>query len=129
VDFNQCVCSGKTLARLVRPAVLAALSISPAHGYVLVQRIAELDLFAAAGPDPSGVYRTLRDMEKEGLVAATWELGETGPAKRRFELTAEGVSCLDRWAATLTAYRTQLDGLLRMLSHRKQSLPALEAQG
>jgi hypothetical protein len=54
---------------------VAVLSQAPTHGYVLVQRVAELDLFAGGAPDPSGVYRTLKDMEREGLVTSAWETG------------------------------------------------------
>jgi|WetSurMetagenome_2_1015567.scaffolds.fasta_scaffold16885_3 DNA-binding PadR family transcriptional regulator len=122
-DFDQCVCSGKTLGRLLRPAILAALSQSPAHGYVLVQRMTELDLFSGGPPDPSGVYRTLKDMEREGLVASAWEAGDVGPAKRRFELTLDGAACLARWTTTLQRYRSQIDGLLGLLRSRPGSLP------
>jgi poly-beta-hydroxybutyrate-responsive repressor len=123
LDFDRCVCSGKTLVRLLRPAILAVLSRAPTHGYVLVQRLAELDLFSSGSPDPSGVYRTLRDMEQEGLVTSTWETGNGGPAKRRYELADGGAACLLRWADTLQRYRTQIDGLLGLLTRKGTLLP------
>lgn len=127
LDFDQCICSGKTLGRLLRPAILAVLSQAPTHGYVLVQRMAELDLFAGGAPDPSGVYRTLKDMEKEGLVTSAWETGDSGPAKRRFELTGDGAACLLRWTSTLQQYRAQIDGLLGLLVRKGRPLPVTSA--
>jgi PadR family transcriptional regulator, regulatory protein PadR len=128
-DLDQCVCSGKTLARLLRPAILALLSQAPTHGYVLVQRIGELNLFAAEPPDPSGVYKTVKEMEKEGLVNSAWELGDSGPAKRRYELSSDGLACLNRWVSTLKAYRTHIDGLLMLIGpKKKEALPVMNPQ-
>ena len=73
MDLDHCVCSGKSLARLLRPALLALLAEAPAHGYDLAQRIAERNLFATEPADHSGVYKTLKEMEKEG--AGLFHLG------------------------------------------------------
>jgi len=113
--MSTCACSGKSLARLLRPAVLALLAREEMHGYVLLQRLGELAMFSDALPDTSGVYKTLKVMEEEGLVSSSWELGDSGPAKRRYALTKEGKACLKRWGETLEAYRTQIDGLLCLL--------------
>jgi DNA-binding PadR family transcriptional regulator len=126
-DLDQCVCSGKTLARLLRPAILALLSQAPTHGYDLLQRMADLDMFSGGAPDPTGLYRTLRDMEDEGLVRSAWETGDSGPAKRRYELTADGVACLVRWADTLQRYHAQIDGLLALMIPKRTSLPLVQA--
>ncbi len=127
-DLDQCVCSGKTLARLLRPAIMAILSQASTHGYVLVQRIADLNLFADEPPDPSGIYKTLKELEKEGLVNSSWELGESAPAKRRYELSASGAACLKRWVPTLETYRAHIDGLLTLLSPKRASLPVLRQE-
>jgi len=116
VNLDDCICSGKSLARLLRPAVLALLARHDAHGYVLVQRLGDLALFAEAPPDASGIYKVLKAMEDEGLVTATWEMGESGPAKRKYTLTGDGRACLARWARTLEDYRRQVDGLLQLLN-------------
>jgi len=60
MDFDQCSCSGKSLNRLLQPALLALLSQERTHGYVLLQRLGELDFFAGAPPDASGVYKALK---------------------------------------------------------------------
>lgn len=116
MDITQCACSGKTLDRLLRPVVLAMLARAGTHGYDLVQQLAKLELFADSPPDTSGIYKTLKAMEKEGLISSDWDLGKSGPAKRRYALTKNGRTCLKRWAETLRDYRAQIDGLLEILN-------------
>jgi PadR family transcriptional regulator, regulatory protein PadR len=122
LDLDQCVCSGKSLARLLRPAILAMLSQAPTHGYELAHKIGERNLFGTEPSDPSGIYKALKEMEKEGLVRSSWELGDSGPAKRRYELSPEGITCLKRWISTLEIYRSHIDGLLALLAPRKVKL-------
>lgn len=112
MDFDQCACSGKSLGRLVQPAIMALLAEESLHGYLLVQRLSEMEMFGGQKPDPTGVYRTLRSMEEDGLVGSSWEFGDTGPAKRRFELTKSGRACLARWAQALAEYAIAIDDLL-----------------
>ena len=111
-DLDQCPCSGKSLARLLQPAVMAVLAREPLHGYVILQRLRDRPMFRHQGPDVTGVYRLLKEMAKRGLVKASWDLATSGPAKRRFELTASGRACLGRWIATLRHYQESVSDLL-----------------
>ena len=116
--FGECACTGKSLARIVQPAVMAILADEPLHGYMIVQRLMELKMFHDHAPDAAGVYRVLRAMEGEGLVTATWNLGETGPAKRSFKLTPRGRACLERWVGTLEEYTKSIEDLLAVIRKR-----------
>jgi len=110
-EFEQCACTGGTLPRLVRPAALALLAQSPAHGYDLLRRLRECPMFTDTPPDPGGVYKMLKAMTAEGLVSGEWdtpETGASGPPKRPFTLTPKGRHCLANWAATLEQYQSQL---------------------
>jgi len=40
------------------------------------------------------VYTLLRRMEKRGLVVSTWDVRESGPARRMYTITEEGVNYL-----------------------------------
>jgi DNA-binding PadR family transcriptional regulator len=42
------------------------------------------------------IYMILRRMERMGLVTSKWETGETGPAKRIYTITEEGLDILER---------------------------------
>jgi DNA-binding PadR family transcriptional regulator len=54
----------------------------------------------------------LRIMEKRGLVVSSWDLSDSGPAKRLYRLTLEGRQCLSRWVKTLAVYHRAIGGLL-----------------
>jgi DNA-binding PadR family transcriptional regulator len=117
--LQECACTGKSLARIVHPAVLAVLADEPLHGYLIVQRLMELKMFREHAPDAAGVYRVLRTMEAEGLVTATWNLGEAGPAKRCFQLTPSGRACMERWIPTLEEYANSIEDLVAAIQKRK----------
>lgn len=113
MDFDQCPCSGKSLARLIQPAVMAALAAGePLHGYVILQRLRGMAMFRDQGPDATGLYRLLHTMEQDGLVSAAWDVSARGPAKRRYALTADGRACLGRWVGTLRTYQAAIGDLL-----------------
>jgi len=112
-EFSNCPCSGATLDKLVQPAILAALTEGPIHGYRLAERISEVAGPFGDKPDVSGIYRFLKKMQAAGLVTSNWETGEQGHAKRLFEITADGRACLARWTATLETYLKTLTTLLK----------------
>jgi poly-beta-hydroxybutyrate-responsive repressor len=84
--------------RFVEPSLLLLLRERPLHGYELLERIPEL---GEGRVDIGNLYRLLRSLEEEGLVTSEWSAELPGPAKRTYELTAEGRRLLDRWAEAL----------------------------
>jgi DNA-binding PadR family transcriptional regulator len=109
-DFEACACTGRTLGKLVRPYILALLADGPAHGYALLDQLAQ----AGVEPDHSVVYRALNGMEQEGLLTSRRLSASGGPTRWEYELTPTGHACLDRWRKSLTAYRAAIDGLLKL---------------
>ncbi|HVD48723.1 MAG TPA: PadR family transcriptional regulator [Gaiellaceae bacterium] len=85
--------------RFVEPSLLLLLRERPLHGYELLERIPELGVEGRV--DIGNLYRLLRALEEEGLVSSEWSAELPGPAKRTYELTAEGRKLLDRWAEAL----------------------------
>jgi DNA-binding PadR family transcriptional regulator len=114
VSLAGCSCSGKNLMRLIQPAVMAVLARkgSALHGYFVVQRLQELAAFHDDPPDPAGVYKVLKSLERAKLVASAWDLSVAGRPKRKFKLTARGSACLKQWVATLVSYRESIDQIL-----------------
>lgn len=122
MDIQDCACTGKTLSKHIRPAVLAVLAEGPTHGYDIMQRLEQIRLFSDVGaPDASGIYRALKLMEVEGLVSSDWELGDSGPARRQFTITGDGRDCLAQWVTTLTRYRDDLGQLLDVMKASMES--------
>ena len=96
---------------LLVPYLLLALSFYRAHGYLLQQYLRALGFF---GVDITTIYRTLRQMEKQGLVDSSWDTEAQGPARRVYSLTPGGRLFLESWADALGQYREILDRFFRM---------------
>lgn len=86
-----------------RASILLVLGEVRAHGYDLPTLLAPLGLGAT---DRGFVYRTLRAMEADGLVASTWDSSPTGPARRNYTVTPAGRA----WAEGATATLREADG-------------------
>ncbi len=91
---------------ILAPFVLLAVSMQRGHGYVIEDYLRTLGLY---GITMSTLYRTLRQMERDGFLDSSWEPGPTGPARRVYTLTDSGRLWLDASAAMLTAYRDTID--------------------
>lgn len=94
----------------LRPILLLLLAERQSHGYELLERIAELGLERT---DAGGMYRALRAMEQEGLVDSWWEPSDTGPARRTYALTEDGIEWLHASAGALRETARHLNAYLR----------------
>ncbi|HET9443855.1 MAG TPA: PadR family transcriptional regulator [Acidimicrobiales bacterium] len=99
----------------LRPCLLLLLAEGTSHGYELLEQVASLGMDSV---DPGGLYRALRVMEADGLVASEWEHSTAGPARRTYRLTEDGVDWLHAWAGALreshrylSAYLNRYDGI------------------
>lgn len=79
-------------------ATLLMLRERASCGYELMKRASQFSLGAM---NPGTLYRTLRQMEKEGLCKSEWETSECGSARRAYYITDAGASHLDSWAESL----------------------------
>lgn len=91
---------------LLVPYVLLAISAQKAHGYFIEQYLRGMGL---AQVEMTRIYRTLRQLEQQGLVTSAWEAGPDGPARRVYTLTDSGKAWLRGGAAMLEGYRTAID--------------------
>jgi PadR family transcriptional regulator, regulatory protein PadR len=82
--------------RYIQPSLLMALKSKPSYGYELIQEICQFGFVEGQAP-PGMIYRHLRDLEENGLVSSEWETAGAGPAKRVYQLTAEGDEILSFW--------------------------------
>ena len=91
---------------LLVPYVLLAISAQKAHGYFIEQYLRGMGL---AQVEMTRIYRTLRQLEEQGLVTSAWEAGPDGPARRVYTLTDGGRTWLQGGAAMLEGYRSAID--------------------
>lgn len=106
---DDCQCDGGQPRNFARPCLLLLLSEAQAHGYELIERMRP---FGFDVGDPATIYRTLRQMERDGIVTSTWELPKRGPARRVYALTDVGRELLAAWAHTLERNRAIVDAFL-----------------
>lgn len=98
----------------LRPCLLLLLQERTAHGYDLVERLRASFIDET---DAGGVYRTLRALEREGLVRSSWCTSSAGPARRMYALTPQGAESLDRQVETLEVTHHLLHSFLARCGH------------
>lgn len=90
---------------LLSTSLLAFLKNWNAYGYQLTQKLAESGMPEC---DSGTVYRTLRQLERSGMVSSFWDTSESGPARRMYSLTKAGDLFLSAWIETLQNYQSVL---------------------
>lgn len=90
---------------LLSTSLLAFLKNWNAYGYELNRRLASSGLPSC---DSGTVYRTLRQLERTGMVSSFWDTSENGPARRMYSLTRAGELFLENWLEVLRNYQSVL---------------------
>jgi PadR family transcriptional regulator, regulatory protein PadR len=106
---------------MLTSSLLAFLRRWNAYGYQLVQELGKAGL---PGFDPTTVYRTLRQLERDGLVSSFWDTSESGPARRRYALTNSGETFLDVWADIFGKYQQILQSAWTLTDNSEASADA-----
>ena len=91
------------------PVILLSLREWNSYGYELMGRAR---MFGAT--NPGTLYRTLRQMEKDGVVESSWETSRGGPARRMYAITGPGEACLGAWARSLERYQQSMDNFFEL---------------
>ena len=104
----------------VQPFLLLSLDQWQSHGYELIRR---LTFFGFEAVDPGSVYRTLRQLERDGLLESDWDTASAGPARRRYSLTDAGRIYLDGWAGALRGYQSMLDAFFSTYPETRTDAP------
>lgn len=112
VDRKRRPGSQKTADRYLQPSLLLALKMAPSYGYELIQDLPRFGFIEGHVP-PGMIYRHLRDLEENALVASQWETDGPGPAKRIYELTGEGEAVLAYWIDYLEGQAERLAAFVR----------------
>jgi len=91
---------GRYRRAVLETSILASLAESTTHGYDLVEQIDALaaDLVCI---DAGSMYRLLRELEEQGLVSSSWQTPESGPPRRVYVITEQGIEALELMAKSL----------------------------
>jgi|SRR5437764_4888805 len=88
------------------PVLLLMLREWSSYGYELMEKMAA---FGFNTMNAGTFYRTLRQMEKDGMVSSSWDTSEGGPARRVYSITKAGEEYLKFWADSLNQYQKMMD--------------------
>jgi len=94
------------LDRMIQPMLLLLILKKPTHGYELIQSFNASQQGELV--EPGTIYRNLRRMEKEGFVLSRWEASESGPARRKYDITGEGIKALQEAVLKLEQQKQQI---------------------
>jgi PadR family transcriptional regulator, regulatory protein PadR len=93
------------------PVILLSLREWNSYGYELMARAS---IFGFEAMNTGTLYRTLRRMEKDGVVESSWDLSGGGPARRMYAITGSGNAHLDIWVKSLERYRHSVDAFFEL---------------
>ncbi len=93
------------------PILLLMLRQWSSYGYELMEK---MSTFGLAVMNPGTFYRTLRQMEKDGMVSSNWDTSEGGPARRIYSITDAGEAYLNYWVQSLDQYQRMMDTFFRI---------------
>src|SRR5690349_12032458 len=95
------------------PILPSTLRGRRSYGHEWMEKMAA---FGLAAMNPGTVYRTLRQMEKDGMVRSSWDTSEGGPARRVYSITEAGETYLSYWAESLDQYQRMMDTFFQLYS-------------
>lgn len=101
------------LALFLRPAILLLLKQDPSHGYTLIEDLRREDLIDA-DLDAAVVYRYMREMEDDGLLASNWDTTGGGVPRRVYRLTPAGEEFARGCLVNLERTRRRLGRIFRL---------------
>ena len=99
----------------LEPVILLTLREWNSYGYELMKQAAT---FGFEAMNPGTMYRTLREMEENGVVKSKWETTKGGPARRVYSITDAREAYLDFWAKSLEQYQRNMDAFFQLYTGR-----------
>jgi PadR family transcriptional regulator, regulatory protein PadR len=97
------------------PVLLLMLREWNSYGYELMEKMAAFGLNTM---NAGTFYRTLRQMEKDGMVSSSWDTSEGGPARRVYSITETGENYLKFWASSLEHYQKMMNMFFQLYQVR-----------
>ena len=114
-----CNCKPHHMERFLEVCLLLLLYDEIGYGYGLIEQLVSFG-FSEGDLNVSTLYRTLRKMEKEGLVTSIWEDGGQGPMRRVYEITTIGKNELNQWIRILKVRKSRIESLINKYDEKVQ---------
>jgi PadR family transcriptional regulator PadR len=96
--------------------ILLSLREWSSYGYELMGRAR---MFGFEAMNTGTLYRTLRRMEKDGVLESSWETSGDGPARRMYTITGSGSVHLGIWVRSLERYQQSVDAFFTLYGGKR----------
>ena len=107
---TQCQFGKAAPRHFLYPALLLLLAEEPRHGYCLVGSLLRLGF----GPfDRPSVYRSLANLEADGLLHSWSALPTAGSTRHVYGVTEDGFAALAGWMAVVDEEQSLLSDILK----------------
>ncbi len=100
----------RAVGRNLEAFLLLELLRLPSYGYDLIRRLADYGFKRAT--EPGVVYKVLRSLEEAGAIRSKWSPQESGPARRYYQITDNGMELLRRRTYHLKRQMDRIEQLL-----------------
>ncbi len=111
---GDCHCESKQ-DKFIDACLLLLIAQESSHGYDLMEKLKK---YGFDSVDPTKVYRRLRRLEREEFVESAWSTETSGPARRAYRITEDGMDFLQTWLPSvqrsIDSYRSFLDDLTKL---------------
>ncbi len=95
--------------------IIHFIQAKPMHGGEIYQKIKDTYEITP----PRGImYAILRRMESDGLILSTWDIQESGPARRIYQITDEGIEYI-KVAIERVKKTSRIINILLQIKNRK----------
>ena len=94
---------------VVEPCVLAVMQEGEVYGVDLARRLTAAGLLASEGT----LYPVLARLRASGLVTTRWEESPSGPPRRYYRLTTDGIETVDRFTETWRTFAGAVETVLK----------------
>ncbi|MGQ9679915.1 MAG: PadR family transcriptional regulator [Candidatus Bathyarchaeia archaeon] len=96
--------------------ILRLVFEAPMHGYQLMEELERRGFLLSRRIESGSIYTILRRMERKGLLVSEWERVETGPDRRIYRITDEGVETLRLGLEAVVMRKAIMDDLASFYS-------------
>lgn len=100
--------------------ILRILYETPTYGFQLLGEIEERSC-GCHRLEPGSIYTVLRRMDQKGLLASSWEKGESGPQRRVYTVTERGADVLKTGLSTIVRRKQLFDDLIGFYERQFQT--------
>lgn len=109
---------------VLRAWILSYLKTNgPKHGYEIISEFMQkFKDFAKdfTSSEMGAFYKIMRLFEMEGLVTSSWEISESGPARRIYSITEKGIEELKNLEEILIYSKSIIETLIKMIKEAKE---------